>query len=166
MNEPFGLEEVYEELRKLAAAKLAREAPGQTIDATELVHEAWMGLAKADITWEGKTHFLRTSARAMRRLLVDRARAKLTAKRNKGLQVSLAGIDVPMTEKKILDLDLALNELTNIKPLHGQLMELRYFAGMTIDESAETLGISASEVDRMVRYAKAWLRAELSDSEN
>ena len=163
MNETFVFNEVYEELRKLAAAKLAREAPGQTIDATELVHEAWIGLARANIAWNGKTHFLRTSATAMRRLLVDRARAKLTVKRDKGVQVTLAGVDSPIPEKKVLDLDSALNELAEVKPTHGQLMELRYFAGMSIDESAAALGISSSAADRMVRYAKAWLRVRLAD---
>lgn len=163
MNEPFGLEEVYEELRKLAAAKLAREAPGQTIDATELVHEAWMGLAKADIAWEGKTHFLRTSARAMRRLLVDRARAKRATKRAHGVQITLGDPHSPVAEEKVIHLDESLQKLAEIKPQHAELMELRYFGGMTIDQSAATLGISPAAADRMIRYAKAWLRVHLDE---
>lgn len=152
---------VYKELRRLATAKLAREAPGQTIDATELVHEAWLRLEKADVQWNDQTHFLRTAATAMRRLLVDRARAKLAAKRSHGARISLMGIAETIPEQKVIHLDEALKRLAQNKPQHAQLMELRYFSGMEIDESAEVLGVSPSTVDRMVRYSKAWLRVEL-----
>jgi RNA polymerase sigma factor (TIGR02999 family) len=157
------LNTVYDEIRRLAAAKLAYESPGQTIDAIELVHDAWMRLEKADIDWKERTHFLRTAATAMRRVLVDRARAKLAVKRDGGVRVSLMDIGQPVTEERLLALDEALKRLAEIKPQHAELMELRYFAGLGIDESAEMLGVSPATADRMVRYAKAWLRVAVRD---
>jgi RNA polymerase sigma factor (TIGR02999 family) len=156
------LNSVYDELRRLAAGKLAREAPGQTIDATELVHDAWMRLEKADIQWQDRTHFFRTAATAMRRLLVERARAKLTSKRDAGVRVSLCDLGEPIPEQRVIALDEALEELAEIKPKHAELMELRYFTGMTVDEAAEAMDLSPATADRMVRYAKAWLRVSIN----
>jgi len=153
---------VYDELRKLAAAKLAAEQPGQTLDATALVHEAWLKLADASVEWQDRTHFLRTAATAMRRILVDRARAKQTAKRDGGQRVELPDIAAPLPDEQLLALDELLVKLAAIKPDHAKLVELRFFAGLTSDEAAEALDISPATADRMWRYARAWLRAEMN----
>ena len=153
---------VYDELRKLAAANLACEVPGQTLDATALVHEAWLKLAEASVEWQNRTHFLRTAATAMRRILVDRARAKLTAKRDGGQRVELPDIAAPLRDEQLLALDELLVKLAAIKPDHAKLVELRFFAGLTGDEAAEALDISPATADRMWRYARAWLQVELN----
>jgi RNA polymerase sigma factor (TIGR02999 family) len=152
---------VYDELRKLAAAKLAAEQPGYTLNATALVHEAWLKLADTSVDWQDCTHFLRTAATAMRRILVDRARAKLTAKRDGGLRVELPDITAPLPDLELLALDEALSKLAVIKPDHAKLIELRFFAGMTGKDAAECLGLSPSTADRMWSYARAWLKVEL-----
>jgi RNA polymerase sigma factor (TIGR02999 family) len=153
---------VYDELRKLAAANLACEVPGQTLDATALVHEAWLKLADASVEWQNRTHFLRTAATAMRRILVDRARAKRTAKRDGGQRVELRDIAAPLPDEQLLALDELLVKLAAIKPDHAKLVELRFFAGLTGDEAAEAIGVSPATADRMWRYARAWLRAEMN----
>ncbi len=153
---------VYDELRRLAAAKLAAERPGQTLDATALVHEAWLKLADVSIEWQSRSHFFRTAATAMRRILVDRARAKSTARRDGGQRIALQDIAAPLPDPELLALDEALTKLATIKPDHAKLAELRYFAGMSGDEAAETLGVSPATADRMWRYTKAWLKVELS----
>jgi RNA polymerase sigma factor (TIGR02999 family) len=158
------LPQVYDELRKLAAAKLAAEKPGQTLSATALVHEAWLKLADASVEWRDRTHFLRTAATAMRRLLVDRARAKLTAKRDGGTRRDLSELTAPLPDPELLAMDAALTRLAAMKPDHAKLVELRFFAGLTGDEAAEALGISPSTADRMWRFARAWLQVELSTS--
>ena len=155
------LPQLYDQLRKLAAAKLANEQPGQTLDATALVHEAWLKLADASVEWNDRTHFLRTAATAMRRILVDRARAKLTAKRDGGARVELADFPAPLPDAELVALDEALEKLARSKPEHAELLELRFFGGMTGDEAATALGVSPATADRMGRYAKAWLRVEL-----
>jgi RNA polymerase sigma factor (TIGR02999 family) len=155
---------VYDELRKLAAAKLAHESPGHTLDATALVHEAWLKLAEASIDWQDRTHFLRTAATAMRRILVDRARAKLTARRDGGQRVELPDIAAPLPDEQLLALDEALVKLGESKPEYAQLVELRFFAGLTGDETAEALGVSPATADRMWRYARAWLKVETENS--
>jgi RNA polymerase sigma factor (TIGR02999 family) len=154
---------VYDELRKLAAAKLARESAGQTLDATALVHEVWLKLADASIDWHDRSHFIRAAATAMRRILVDRARAKHTAKRDGGYQVELADVAAssPDDHLLLLDLDDALERLVQQKPDHAKLVELRFFIGLTGDEAAAELGVSAATADRMWRYARAWLHLEL-----
>jgi RNA polymerase sigma factor (TIGR02999 family) len=153
---------VYDELRKLAAAKLAAEQPGQTLDATALVHEAWLKLADASVEWQDRTHFLRTAATAMRRILVDRARAKRTAKRDGGQRVELPDIAAPLPDEQLLALDELLVKLAAIKPDHAKLVELRFFAGLTGDQTAEALGVSPATADRMWRYARAWLQVEMN----
>jgi RNA polymerase sigma factor (TIGR02999 family) len=155
--------QVYDDLRRLAAAKLAREAPGQTIDATALVHEAWLRLAGASVEWQDRSHFLRTAATAMRRILVDRARAKKAAKRDGGRRVELlADFPAPLPDAQLLALDAALERLAATNPDHAKLVELRFFAGQTGDEAARVLGISPATADRMWRYARAWLQVDLS----
>ena len=156
------LPQVYDELRRLAAAKMRRESDGQTLDATALVHEAFLKLADASVEWKDRTHFFRAAATAMRRILVDSARAKLTDKRGgEAVRIELADFPAPRGESSILALDEALTELASTKPDHARLLELRYFAGLTGEEAAQSLGISAATADRMARYAKAWLKVRL-----
>lgn len=163
MNSYDLLPQVYDQLRALAAAKLAAEKPGHTLDATALVHEAWLKLADASVEWQDRTHFLRTAATAMRRILVDRARAKLTAKRDGGERVELPDIAAPLPDPALLALDDALTRLAETKPDHAKLLELRYFARLTGDEAAVALGVAPATADRMARYAKAWLAVELGE---
>lgn len=153
---------VYDELRSLAAAKLAAERPGHTLDATALVHEAWLKLADASVEWQDRTHFLRTAATAMRRILVDRARAKLTAKRDGGPRVELPEIAAPVPNDELLAMNECLEKLAAIKPEHAKLVELRFFAGLTGEEAAEVLAVSPATADRMWRYAKAFLKVEMA----
>jgi RNA polymerase sigma factor (TIGR02999 family) len=157
---------VYDELRRLAAAKLARESDGHTLDATALVHEAWLKLADASVEWRDRTHFLRTAATAMRRILVDRARAKLTAKRDGGPRVELPDIAAPLPDEKLLVLDDSLTKLAGIKPDHVRLVELRFFAGLTNEEAAEALEVSSATAERMWRFARAWLQLEIQRGQN
>ncbi len=152
---------VYDELRKLAATRLAAEQPGYTLDATALVHEAWLALAPASVDWQDRTHFLRTAATAMRRILVDRARAKATAKRAGGRRVDLVAAPAALPDADLLALDDALEALAADKPDHARLVELRFFGGLTGAEAAEALGVSPATADRMWRYARAWLRVAL-----
>jgi RNA polymerase sigma factor (TIGR02999 family) len=158
------LPQVYDALRQLAASKLAAQAPGHTLDATALVHEAWLKLADASTEWHDRAHFLRTAAVAMRHILVDRARAKLAAKRAGGPRAELPDLAAPLPDPELLALDDALTRLAAVKPDHAKLIELRYFAGMTGDETATALGVSPATADRMWRYAKAWLQVEMQQS--
>jgi RNA polymerase sigma factor (TIGR02999 family) len=158
------LPQVYAELRKLAAAKLAAESPGHTLDATALVHEAWLKLADASVEWQDRTHFFRTAATAMRRILVDRARAKLTEKRDGGERRDLPEIAAPLPDTELLAMNEALTKFAAVKPDHAKLVELRFFAGLTGDEAAEALAVSPATADRMWRYARAWLQIELKTS--
>lgn len=155
------LPQVYAELRKLAASKLKVEQPGQTLSATALVHEAWMRLSDASVNFTDRTHFFRTAATAMRRILVDRARAKATKKRDGGHQVTLNDPPDRMPDEQLLALDEALTALAAEKPDHAKLVELRFIVGLTGDESAGVLGISPATADRMWRYARAWLQVKL-----
>lgn len=157
------LPQVYTELRKLAASKLKAEQPGQTLDATALVHEAWLRLSEASVEWKDRSHFLRTAATAMRRILVDRARAKLMKKRDRGKQVTLDDPAEQMPDSQLIALDEALDTLATEKPDHAKLVELRFIIGMTGDEAAGVLGISPASADRMWRYARAWLQVKLGD---
>ena len=155
------LPQVYAELRALAAAKLRHEGDGHTLDATALVHEAWLKLADAT-GWADRTHFVRAAATAMRRVLVDRARAKKTTKRDGGGRVPLPDVPSPLPDDMVLSLDHALSKLATTKPDHAKLLELRYFAGLTGEEAAAALAVSPATADRMARYATAWLRVELA----
>lgn len=157
---------VYDELRKLAAAKMAAEAPGHTLNATALVHEACLRLAGADphTPWGGRAHFFGAAAEAMRRILVENARRKKRDKHGGGrmrvaLEPDLAIALEPADD--ILALHAALEKLATIDPVKVRLVELRYFAGLTSDQAAEILGISPSTADRHWTYARAWLRREL-----
>jgi RNA polymerase sigma factor (TIGR02999 family) len=162
MNPADFLPQVYDELRKLAAAKLAGENPGQTLDATALVHEAWLRLADASIEWKDRSHFFRTAATAMRRILVDRARTKLCDKRGGEVdRVEMPELAAPIPDDRLFALDAALTRLAVTKTDHAKLIELRYFTGLTGDDAAAVLGVSPATADRMWRYARAWLQIEL-----
>lgn len=156
---------VYDELRRLAAAKLAHEGPGQTLQPTALVHEAYLRLVGPSgeaRKFKDRGHFLAAAATAMRRILIDKARRKRTAKHGGGLhRQPVEGVTAPEPDHQLLALDEALGRLAARDPVKGRLVELRYFAGLTSDEAAEVLGISPTTADRHWAYARAWLRAEL-----
>jgi RNA polymerase sigma factor (TIGR02999 family) len=155
------LPQVYHELRKLAQAKLAGENPGHTLNATALVHEAFLKLG-GDQSFSSKSDYLKTAATAMRRILVDHARAKLTDKRGGGAKrLELGDVPASIPDEQLLAISDALERLTSSKPDHAQLVELRFFAGLTGDEAATALGVSPATADRMWRYARAWLLVEL-----
>jgi RNA polymerase sigma factor (TIGR02999 family) len=159
---------VYEELRKLASARISQEKPGQTLQATDLVHEAYLRLvdAKTPQRWDSRGHFFAAAAEAMRRILVEIARRKQAEKHGGGrCRLPLEGIE-PAVSASSLDL-LALNEclvkLEKTDKTKADLVKLRYFAGLTIPQAADALGISSSTADNYWAYAKCWLRLEMSE---
>ena len=159
---------VYEELRTLARTRMARRPPGDTLQPTALVHEAYLRLlGKADLRLEGRRHFFFAAARAMRDILVERARARAGPKRGGGrLRVELkddAAVAEPPAED-LLALNDALSELEKEDPLKAQIVQLRYFAGMNAGEAAQALGISERTLHRHWRFIKAWLRRRLDGS--
>jgi RNA polymerase sigma factor (TIGR02999 family) len=160
----------YDELRKLAAAKMAQENPGQTLQATALVHEAYIRLVDVEKAqhWESRGHFFSAAAEAMRRILVENARRK------KRVQHGGNHLRVPLDEAwqigqvdfdELLDLDDALKRLEANDPVSAQLVNLRYFAGLTMREAAETLGISVRNAERNWTYARTWIHRELGKGE-
>ena len=159
---------VYDELKKLAAAHLAREKPGQTLQATALVHEAYLKLVNTEQAqrWDSRGHFFAAAAEAMRRILVDAARRRASHKRggNRG-RVDL--LDQPASfgadQIDLLALNEALRKLEAEQPDKAQLVNLRYFAGCSLEQAAEILGISRATAQRHWTYAKAWLYGQLSD---
>lgn len=157
---------VYDELRQLAAARLAAEKPGQTLQPTALVHEAYLRLVGADAgsRWNGRGHFFGAAAEAMRRILVERARGKGRAKRGgEWRRVDFEELDVAtsVTPDQLVALDDALGRLAALDPLAGELVKLRYFAGLTLDAAAGALDISTATAYRHWAYARAWLRDDL-----
>jgi RNA polymerase sigma factor (TIGR02999 family) len=153
---------VYDELRKLAAQKLIHEKPGQTLQATALVHEAYLRLVDGEQQWNGRMHFFAAAAEAMRRILIDNARRRKAQKRGDGWQRhELDALAAPEPDDQILALDEALQKLAAIEPLKAKLVELRYFAGLTGEQAAEVLGISPTTADRHWAYTRAWLQAEI-----
>jgi RNA polymerase sigma factor (TIGR02999 family) len=158
---------VYEELRRLAAAKLADENPGHTLQGTALVHEAFLRLVDSEQArrWNSRTHFFRAAAEAMRRILVDNARRKRSLKR--GGQFSRIDLDAVAADKSLPDEDLlavneALEKLAGHDAEKAVLVKLRYFAGFSVQEAADALGISRATADRHWQYAKTWLYCELT----
>ena len=151
---------VYDELRKLAAARLAHEPPGQTLQPTALVHEAYLRLIGPDVEWDGRGHFFAAAAEAMRRILVDGARRKNAEKHGGGLLRHVAA-DMPIAALEAVDdlvaLDEALNRLAEHDPVKAELVKLRYFAGLTIEQAAAALGISPATAKRYWSYSRAWL---------
>jgi len=161
---------VYQELRKLAAAKLANEKPGQTIQATVLVHEAWLRLVGSDVDvhWNGRGHFFAAAARAMQRILIENARRKNRLKAGgeyKRVSMSEAAATVQSPSVDVLAVDEALQKLDQLDHRKAELVRLRFFAGLTLPEAARALGISVSTADNDWAYAKTWLRLELSEQE-
>jgi RNA polymerase sigma factor (TIGR02999 family) len=156
---------VYEELRRLAASKLAREAPGQTLQTTALVHEAWLSLAgNGDSNWQNQSHFLAAAADAMRHILIDRARRKNRLRHGKGLtRVNLEHVDLASAsdDDTLLRVDEALSKFAAEDPVKAHLIKLRYFVGLSIPEAAAAMGMSESTAKRAWAYARAWLYDEL-----
>ncbi len=157
---------VYEELRKLAAAKMAQEKPGQTLQATALVHEAWLRLVGSEEqkSWNGRGHFFGAAAEAMRRILVDRARQKARIRHGGGLErLDLEHVTVASEDpaEMVLAIHEAVEKLTLESPEKAQIVKLRYFTGLEHEAIAQALGISEPTVRRHWAYARSWLYAEL-----
>jgi RNA polymerase sigma factor (TIGR02999 family) len=157
---------VYDELRKLAARRLAQEKPGQTLQATALVHEAYVQLVDSQQgqRWDGRGHFFAAAAEAMRRILIDSARRKRRPKHGGDRQradLDEAGDAIAAPVQDLLALDEALEKLAAGDPVSADLVKLRYFAGLSIDDAAGALGISPRTADRRWAYARAWLRQEM-----
>ncbi len=158
---------VYNELRRLAAQKLAQERPGQTLDATALVHEAYLRLVDAEQVqrWEGRGHFFAAAAEAMRRILVEQARRKGRRKHGGGRarEADEQAIAAPERPERLLALDEALERLTKSNPQAAALVKLRYFAGCSNAEAASCLGVSPRKANQVWAYARAWLLEELGE---
>jgi RNA polymerase sigma factor (TIGR02999 family) len=168
---------VYDELRKLAAQQIAQEKSGQTLQATALVHEAYLRLvansaspseepesAKSKPQWNSRRHFFAAAAEAMRRVLVERARARGSIRRGGGrerLDLEDIAVECPERSDDLLALDEALTRLAQMEPQAAELVQLRYFAGQTMDAAADMLGLSLRSTHRLWAYAKAWLLQEL-----
>jgi RNA polymerase sigma factor (TIGR02999 family) len=160
---------VYDELHRLADAQMARLPPGQTLQTTALVHEAYLRLAgKADLHLVGRKHFFFAAARAMRDILVERARSKAGPKRGGGRRRVVLDEAVALTEpppEEVLALHEALADLEKEDPLKAQIVNLRYFTGMSMQETAAVLGLSERTAHRHWRFAKAWLKSRLGEME-
>ncbi len=159
---------VYQELRNLASQKLAREAPGQTLDATSLVHEAYLRLVGGDCNrpWDNRGHFFAAAAEAMRRILIENARRKRAAKHGGDRQrVALdEALVLDQSPEEILALDEALDKFAQQEPVKAELVKLRFFAGLTLPQAANVLDISLATAERYWTYARVWLFAELNDT--
>lgn len=158
---------VYDELRKLAAARMAEEKPGQTLQPTALVHEAYVRLVGGEQPkgWDGRGHFFAAAAEAMRRILVDSARRKRRPKHGGGLvrhDLDDVGPAAPELGEDLLALDEALARLAETDPSKAELVKLRHFAGLTVGQAAQALGISPATADRHWAYARAWLHAHIT----
>jgi RNA polymerase sigma factor (TIGR02999 family) len=158
---------VYDELRRLAAQKLAHETPGQTLDATALVHEAYLRLVGAadKPCWDGHGHFFAAAAEAMRRILVENARRKKATRRGGGLKrLNLAENDVAAEHpaEDLVALDDALSKLAEHDPTAAEVVKLRFYTGLSIEQAAEVLGVSRANAYRHWTYARAWLRSAVS----
>jgi RNA polymerase sigma factor (TIGR02999 family) len=166
---------IYDELRILAAARMAAEAPGHTLDATALVHEAYLRLvgssqseSGAEPRWENRAHFFAAAAEAMRRILVDTARRKRCEKHGGDrtrVDIDEEGLPAPDPRDDLIALDAALTQLAAEDPQAARLVELRHFTGLSIAEAAMVLGISPRTADRLWAFARAWLHRELTDAD-
>jgi len=152
---------VYAELRQLAAHKMAHESPGQTLQPTALVHEAWLRLSGNQNTkWDGRAHFFGAAAEAMRRILIDRARRKAALRHGGGqqrLDVHDLEISAPAQDDELLAINEALEQFAALEPKKAELVKLRYFVGLSIEEAAQVIGISAPTAKRWWAFARAWL---------
>jgi RNA polymerase sigma factor (TIGR02999 family) len=159
---------VYDELRRLAARKMANEPPGQTLQPTALVHEAWLRLTKEPgLRWNGRQHFFRAAPEAMRRILVDRARQRACAKRGHDpshTELSDSKLEAVAPDDQILAVHAALDELARRDPASAELVKLRFFVGLNMAEAAESLGLPLRTAGRRWTFAKTWLRAEIQGS--
>jgi RNA polymerase sigma factor (TIGR02999 family) len=161
---------VYDELRKLAAARLAQEKPGQTLQATALVHEAYLRLVDTEKAqhWNSRGHFFAAAAEAMRRILVQNARRKGRRKHGGGrIRIDMENLEVAAPEKaeELLALDEALGQLAAVDPQAAELVKLRYFAGCTVQQAAAILGISPRSADFLWAYARTWLFQKIQPGE-
>jgi RNA polymerase sigma factor (TIGR02999 family) len=157
---------VYEQLRKLAAYKMSHEAAGHTLQATALVHEAWLRLnGNGSPRFENRTHFFGTAAEAMRRILIERARQRLAAKRGGGIEpLDIHEVEIPSPAKDdtvLLALDEALEKFAPIDPRKAELVKLRYYVGLNFEETAAALGIAVPTAKQWWAYARAWLIVEM-----
>ncbi len=157
---------VYDELRKLAAQKMANEAGGHTLQPTALVHEAWLRLGgEAQPAWKNRSHFFAAAAEAMRRILVERARRRSALKRGgAAAHVSLEEVEIPIVvadDERLLAVDEALEKLAAMHPPKAELVKLRYFTGMTFEEAASVLGIAVPTAKEWWAYARAWLAVQM-----
>ncbi|MEP6716337.1 MAG: sigma-70 family RNA polymerase sigma factor [Terriglobia bacterium] len=157
---------IYDQLRRIAGAQMGRERPGHTLQATAVVHEAYMRLAgEQDVPWQNRAHFFAIAAKTMRRVLLDYARQRHAEKRGgEGAHKVELDAEILVGDDRIEDvvaIDEVLGRLSEMDPQQGQIVELRFFAGLDVDETAEVLGISASTVKREWRMAKAWLQREM-----
>jgi RNA polymerase sigma factor (TIGR02999 family) len=159
---------VYDELRKLAASKMIKEAPGHTLQPTALVHEAWLRLVgSTDQKWNGRRHFFGAAAEAMRRILIENARRKRAARHGGGqirLDVQAIEIAGPGSDDELLAVHDALEQLAAQDRQKAELVKLRYFVGLTTEEAADVLGISVPTADRWWNYSRAWLFKEIERS--
>jgi RNA polymerase sigma factor (TIGR02999 family) len=162
------LELVYEELRRLAASKMARESPDQTLQPTALVHEAWLRLVGSqNPSFENRAHFFSAAAEAMRRILIDRARRKLTMRHGGDFErVNLEDQDfaAPVPDELLLAVHDALDNLAKDHPAQAEVVKLRYFAGLTNEETAQALGISVATVKNYWTFARTWIFNEIKKS--
>jgi RNA polymerase sigma factor (TIGR02999 family) len=157
---------VYDELRRVAAVRMAQESPGQTLQPTALVHEAWLRLGgEAQPNWEDRAHFFAAAAEAMRRILVERARRRATIKRGDGVEhVNIDEVEIALPlrdEEELLAVHEALEGLAELHPRKAELVKLRYFTGMTFEEAAAVLGIAVPTAKEWWTHARAWLAAEV-----
>lgn len=174
LGDPKAAEEllplVYDELRKLAAHKIANEAPGQTLQPTALVHEAWLRLAgNTEASWQNRAHFFAAAAEAMRHILIDRARRRLAAKRGAAAErIDAAEVDMPSPapDDQLLAVNEALEKFAAVDARKAELVKLRYFVGLTFEEAAEVLGIAVPTAKQWWGYARAWLRVEITGPAN
>jgi len=159
---------LYGELRRLAAGKMAHEAPGQTLQPTALVHEAWLRLVGANNPkFENRAHFFSAAAEAMRRILIDRARRKLTQRHGGGLErVDVDGqhLAAPAADEQLLAVHEVLDTLAKDHPIQAEVVKLRYFVGMTNEETAEALGVSVATVKNYWTFARTWIFNEIRNS--
>jgi RNA polymerase sigma factor (TIGR02999 family) len=156
---------IYDELRRLAVSKMSRETPGQTLQPTALVHEAWLRLTgNEQQVWNGRPHFFGAAAEAMRRILIDNARRKRAVRHGGGQQrtdYQELTIAAPMKDDELIAVSEALEQFAAVDRQKAELVKLRYFAGLTIEEAAEILDVSAPTAKRWWTYARAWLRREI-----